>query len=91
MVGVSLKGRGILPLYHIAPYGLRFFEVPNNINRPYFLAASTHGKEEMGIAAAFKKINKKNTFLLVIVPRNPRRGGTIKKQIKKSGLCVQKK
>ena len=56
---------------------------PNPINRDYILLASSHADEELNISQAWLKQNRPE--LLVIVPRHPKRSGSIQKQLLK--LC----
>ncbi len=51
-------------------------QLPDLINRPYILAASTHDDEELQIAAVWQRIEKRDC-VLVIAPRHPRRAEKI--------------
>ncbi|MBC6414475.1 MAG: hypothetical protein GDA45_06310 [Chromatiales bacterium] len=55
-------------------YAVQFADrqLPNLINKPYILAASTHDDEELQIAKAWQQIEHGN-FALVIAPRHPQR------------------
>lgn len=59
--------------------------LPNLINQPYLLAASTHDDEELQIARAWQAV-KKNSFVLVIAPRHPQRTKKILRSLKKNKL-----
>ena len=54
------------------------------LNRQYVLAASTHHDEEITIATALQEADK--NCLLVIVPRHPERGKSIRKELRKQGF-----
>ena len=47
-------------------------QLPDLINKPYILAASTHDDEELQIARIWQQIEKRNC-VLVIAPRHPER------------------
>jgi len=51
-------------------------QLPDLINQPYILAASTHDDEELQIAGVWQRIEKRNC-VLVIAPRHPRRAEKI--------------
>lgn len=58
-------------------YAAKFDErLPDIINKPYILAASTHDDEELQIAKIWQQIEKRN-FVLVIAPRHPQRARKI--------------
>ena len=58
-------------------YAAKFEEqLPDLINRPYILAASTHDDEELQIARIWQQIEKRNC-VLVIAPRHPERAEKI--------------
>ena len=58
-------------------YAASFDEpLPDLINKPYLLAASTHDDEELQITKVWQQIEKRN-FVLVIAPRHPQRAKKI--------------
>lgn len=60
---------------------------PNPINRDYILLASSHADEEFNISQAWLKQNRPE--LLVIVPRHPKRSGSIQKQLLKLSKAIK--
>jgi len=60
---------------------------PNPINRDYILLASSHADEEFNISQAWLKQNRPE--LLVIVPRHPKRSGSIQKQLLKLSKSIK--
>jgi len=54
---------------------------PIRLERPYFLAASTHDDEEYQLSRMWMSMPFLKSYLLVIVPRHPERGESIKKRI----------
>ena len=58
-------------------YAASFNEyLPDLINKPYILAASTHDDEELQIARVWQRTEKRN-YVLVIAPRHPQRAEKI--------------
>ncbi|BCN94419.1 3-deoxy-D-manno-octulosonic acid transferase [Thiomicrorhabdus immobilis] len=57
------------------------------IERPFILAASTHEDEELQITQAW--LDLKRPELLVIVPRHPKRSGSIQKQLAFLGTTLK--
>ena len=69
-------------------YAARFpSDLPRLVQAEYILAASTHPKEEEIIAEAYTHANTGK--LLVIVPRHPQRGSTIKKKLRSLDCKIQ--
>ena len=67
-------------------YAAKFEEqLPDLINRPYILAASTHEDEELQIARIWQKIEKTNC-VLVIAPRHPERAEKILHALQRSHI-----
>ena len=58
------------------------------IDRPYVLAASTHDDEEWQLANAWQQafVGQQSAPLLVMVPRHPERGYSIRKQLADMGM-----
>lgn len=57
-----------------------------DINRPFWLAVSTHADEERQLCMALKNSHLLQQLLLVIAPRHPNRLPDIQKDIAQSGL-----
>ncbi len=60
-------------------------QLPDLINRPYILAASTHDDEELQIVGVWQRIEKRN-FVLVIAPRHPRRAEKILNALQRNNI-----
>jgi 3-deoxy-D-manno-octulosonic-acid transferase len=64
----------------------------SQLDRPVWIAASTHEHEENVILAAFKKIiSEYPDCLLIIAPRHPDRAESIASLVTKSGFAVMRK
>lgn len=55
---------------------------PVRLPRPYVLAASTHDDEELQLSRAWLQSSLARDYLLVIVPRHPKRKGAILQQLR---------
>ncbi len=63
------------------------FRKQNFPDRPVWVAASTHDKEEEQVLAAHRQLLKKiPEVLLILVPRHPERTGTVKVLLRKKGF-----
>ena len=63
-----------------------------SLNRPVFVAGSTHAGEEMLVLRAFEELRKKHEQLvLILVPRYPNRADEVSELVRKSGMVPQRK
>ncbi len=63
------------------------FRKKNFADRPVWVAASTHDKEEEQVLAAHRQLLKEiPEALLILVPRHPERFGTVKALLRKKGF-----
>ena len=60
---------------------------PCAIQRPYFLAVSTHEDEELQLLEHMPLL-KENNYLLVLAPRYPKRGKALHQQLKQKNFTV---
>ena len=60
-------------------------QLPDLINRPYILAASTHDDEELQIARIWQQIEERNC-VLVIAPRHPERAEKILNALRRNHI-----
>ena len=60
-------------------------QLPDLINKPYILAASTHDDEELQIARIWQRIEKRNCVLM-IAPRHPQRAEKILNALHRSHI-----
>ena len=83
------------PTEHITTVGnLKFAAVTdavekldNPIDRPFWLAASTHDDEELQLCKALQGASNDHTHLLVIAPRHPKRSAKIQEQLSTLNIC----
>ena len=69
-------------------YAASFDEpLPDLINKPYILAASTHDDEELQIVKVWQQIERRN-FVLVIAPRHPQRAKKIMHTLHSKQVCI---
>lgn len=62
------------------------------IGRPLWVAASTHSGEETIVAEAHQQVKKSLPNLLtILIPRHPRRGDEVAKELKDAGLHVARR